>query len=128
MENATYKCWLNENRMVVGHLTGTLGNETQILVQETGEPYFYYEGELAECVCNESNTLRLIPHGHGTLHSIYDVQVVISGTFEMGHIEGFTNVIIPSKNIDMTCTYAKGIPNKTLPYLLFKDDQIQFSI
>lgn len=128
MENAIYQCWLDENRMVVGYLSGTLNDETQILVQKPGKPYFYYEGGLIEYICKKSNTLRFIPHGYGTLHSIYDIQVTLSSTFDMGQINGFANVIIPSKNIDMTCTYVKGIPNKNLPFLLFKGKGIDFSI
>lgn len=128
MENATYNCWLDENRMVVGHLTGTLNNKTQILVQNEGKPYYYYEGNLAECTCLKSNTIRFIPHGYGTMHSIYNTQVILSGTFNMGHVNGFANVLIPSKNIDMSCTYANGKPNKNLPFLFFKDNNIEFNI
>ena len=128
MDSATYKCWLDKNRLVINYLTGTLNNETQILVQNKGKPYYYYEGSLIECICAKSNTLRFVPHGYGTLYSIYNMQVILSGTFDVGQINGFANVLIPSKNIDMTCTYQNEVPNKKLPFLFFKDNNIELNI
>lgn len=128
MENVHYQCWLDENRMAIDYLTGTCENSTQKLSQDKGKAYFYYEGQMTECNYRKTNTLRLIPHGYGTLYSIYDLQVIVSCDFNLGQVEGFTNVIIPSKNIDISCTYKKGVPDTNVPYLMFKNNKVKLAI
>lgn len=121
-----YKCWLGKNRLVVGVFTIKINNKEQILSDEYEEPHFYYEGELSECIYN--NTIRNIPHGQGTITKLKGTKTILSGTFDMGQINGFANVMIPSLKAEINCEYINGIPDKNSSYMIFDDDKLNLCL
>ena len=123
-----YKCFLGKDRTVVGIFEKIIGNTTQLIEGKNEKSYYYYEGNLSEIFSVQSCKLDLTPNGFGTLHTIYGIQRIITGNFIMGNLHGFGNIVIPSKEIDMTCNYIKGYPDKNSTYMMYMGDKFIFNI
>ena len=123
-----YKGFLDSQRCVTGKYTGTLGGITKTITEPVSKPYFYYEGQLKEFTCKKEQILKVIPHGSGTMWSIYDVKSIVSGIFDFGQIGGFMNVIIPEKGTEIDCNYIEGKPDKSSSYMITRSSEFQLNI
>lgn len=122
--SSIYRGFLDKNRLITGVYSSTNENvKTTKIVKPCNTPHFYYEGQ---CIVRGDN--KLIPHGNGTMWSMYDIRSIVSGNFEHGQLEGFMNVTIPEKETEITCNYIQGKPDKKSSFMITRSSEFKIHI